>query len=159
MTFDVLLVVGAVLVAAATVWMQGILGKDSSPLPGAPAGASIEPGRSGVNSRPAVAFVAVTTTPPPDLARKVSQLDNDVGAIYTMLNGIQTTQERHGNRLEELGQGLAGLRGTQERQGNRLEELGQDLAGLRSDVGRDLAGLRSEVAAILELLRAGGRQT
>ncbi len=40
----------------------------------------------------AVAWVAMTTPPPPDLARKVSQLDNDVGAIYNMLNAIQTTR-------------------------------------------------------------------
>ncbi len=87
----------------------------------------------------------MSTTPPPDLARKVSQLDNDVGAIYNMLGTIQATQERHGNRLEEIGEGLSKLRGTQERQWNRLEEIGQDVAGLRG-----------EVAAILELLRAGG---
>ncbi len=33
-------------------------------------------------------------SPPPDLARKVGQLDSDVGAIYSMLNAIQTTQLR-----------------------------------------------------------------
>ncbi len=88
----------------------------------------------------------MSTTPPPDLARKVSQLDNDVGAI-SMLGTIQANQERHGNRLEEIGEGLSTLRGTQERQWNRLEEIGQDVAGLRG-----------EVAAILELLRAGGQE-
>ena len=64
-----------------------------------------------------------------------------------MLGTIQATQGRHGNRLEEIGEGLGKLRGTQERQWNRLEEIGQDVAGLRG-----------EVANILELLRGGGQE-
>ncbi len=41
-------------------------------------------------------------TNPPDLTRKVRQLDNDVQAIYEMLVGIQSTQIRQGNRLDEI---------------------------------------------------------
>jgi X-X-X-Leu-X-X-Gly heptad repeat protein len=38
----------------------------------------------------------------PDLSRKVRQLDNDVQAVYEMLARIEATQQRHGNRLDEL---------------------------------------------------------
>lgn len=40
------------------------------------------------------------STPP--VEREVRQLDNDVQSIYEMLAGIQGTQRRHGNRLEEI---------------------------------------------------------
>ena len=39
---------------------------------------------------------------PVELERKVRQVDNDVQSIYVMLAGIQGTQERHTNRLNEL---------------------------------------------------------
>ena len=39
---------------------------------------------------------------PPDLTRKVRQIDNDVQSIYELLAGISATQLRQGNRLEEL---------------------------------------------------------
>jgi len=42
------------------------------------------------------------TTSPVEMQRKVRQLDNDVYSIYEMLVSIQVTQQRHGNRLEEL---------------------------------------------------------
>lgn len=41
-------------------------------------------------------------TDSPHLVRKVRQLDNDVQAIYEMLVGIQSTQVRQGNRLDEI---------------------------------------------------------
>lgn len=88
----------------------------------------------------------------PDLTRKVSQLDNDVGAIYNMLNAIQTTQQRHGNRLDELGEDIAALRG----------EMGQvrgEVGELRGEVGAISAEQVSQAAkldTILELLRAPG---
>jgi len=71
----------------------------------------------------------MSMSPPPDLARKVGQLDSDVGAIYNMLNAIQATQLRHGNRLDEISRDLGGLH--------------DDIAAVRTDVG-----------TILELLRA-----
>lgn len=37
-----------------------------------------------------------------EIERKVRQLDNDVQAIYEMLAGISATQQRHGNRLNEM---------------------------------------------------------
>ncbi len=88
----------------------------------------------------------MSTPPPPDLARKVSQLDNDVGAIYNMLNAIQTTQQRHGNRLEEIGQDLGGIR--------------DDVIAMRGEMGAlrdDITGICREIEAILVLLRGGGQ--
>jgi uncharacterized protein YoxC len=41
-------------------------------------------------------------TTPPDVVRKVRQLDNDVQSIYEMLARIEATQNRHGNRLAEV---------------------------------------------------------
>ena len=41
-------------------------------------------------------------TTPPEIARKVRQLDNDVQAIYEMIATVEATQRRHGNRLEEI---------------------------------------------------------
>jgi hypothetical protein len=47
----------------------------------------------------------VTSTP--DLRRKVRQLDNDVRAIYGLLETIQTTQGSHGLRLDSIDARLA----------------------------------------------------
>jgi hypothetical protein len=41
-------------------------------------------------------------TVPAQVERKVRQLDNDVQAIYEMLAGISATQQRLGNRLNEI---------------------------------------------------------
>jgi hypothetical protein len=49
---------------------------------------------------PALSSIAMST--PPDLTRKVRQLDNDVQSIYELLTGISATQRRQGNRLEEI---------------------------------------------------------
>ncbi len=40
-------------------------------------------------------------TTPPEIIRKVKQLDNDVGAIYEILIRVERTQQRHDNRLDE----------------------------------------------------------
>ncbi|GGT07542.1 hypothetical protein GCM10010156_75970 [Planobispora rosea] len=39
---------------------------------------------------------------PAEMDRKVSQLDNDVQEIYTMLSDIQATQRRQANRLTTI---------------------------------------------------------
>ena len=44
------------------------------------------------------------TMTPAQLERKVRQVDNDVQSILGLLQEIKTTQIRHGNRLDELGQ-------------------------------------------------------
>ena len=59
---------------------------------------------------------------PPDLARKVRQLDNDVQSIYEMLAGIAATQQRQGNRLDEISAEISG-------HGTRLDEISTQLAG------------------------------
>ena len=41
-------------------------------------------------------------TTPAGIQKKIRQLDNDVQAIYELLTGIQATQTRQGNRLEEI---------------------------------------------------------
>lgn len=41
-------------------------------------------------------------TTPPELSRRVRQLDNDIGAVYELVNAIQITQGRHGLRLGEI---------------------------------------------------------
>lgn len=45
-------------------------------------------------------------TTPAGIERKVRQLDNDVQSIYEFLAGISATQNRHGNRLDEIDQKL-----------------------------------------------------
>lgn len=61
-------------------------------------------------------------TVPPEIVRKVRQLDNDVQAIYEMLAGISATQQRQGNRLEEIAVGQA-------EQGVKLDAILQLLQG------------------------------
>ncbi len=56
-------------------------------------------------------LLAMTT--PPEVARKVRQLDNDVQAIYEMLAGISATQQRQGHRLDEIATSQADLATTQ----------------------------------------------
>ncbi len=81
---------------------------------------------------------------PPEIARKVRQLDNDVQAIYEMLAGISATQQRQGNRLEEIATTQAGLAATQAEHGAKLDAHGAKL---------DAHGVKLD--AILELLRGG----
>jgi chromosome segregation ATPase len=79
----------------------------------------------------------------PDLTRKVSQLDNDVGAIYNMLNAIQTTQQRHGNRLDELGLEISEVR----------RELGEMRGEIRT-ITSEQVSQAGKLDRILDLLRA-----
>lgn len=61
---------------------------------------------------------------PPELERKVRQLDNDVQSIYEMLARITATQQRHGNRLEEISAG-------QSEQDGKLDAIIELLGGPR----------------------------
>jgi hypothetical protein len=72
------------------------------------------------------------TTVPPDVQRKVRQLDNDVQSIYELLATIQATQQR---------------------QGNRLDELATDVGSLKSDVVRLRTEHGAKLDAILDHLR------
>jgi hypothetical protein len=76
-------------------------------------------------------------TTPPEIARKVRQLDNDVQAIYEMLAGISATQQRQGNRLEEIAASQA------------------DLATAQAGLTAAQAEHGTKLDAILELLRGG----
>ncbi len=72
------------------------------------------PGAPGWYLRP------VTT---PDVARKVRQLDNDVQVIYEMLAKIEATQNRHGNRLEEINTTLGDMDGKLNELGGKFNEM------------------------------------
>lgn len=79
------------------------------------------------------------TAVPPDLQRKVRQLDNDVQSIYEMLATIQATQQRQGNRLDELATDVGSLKA--------------DVGSLKSDVVRLRTEQGAKLDAILEHLR------
>lgn len=95
---------------------------------------------------------------PVDVQRKLRQLDGDVQSIYEMLAGITGTQERHGNRLNDLAEQL-------DLHGNRLNELSEqlDLHGERlrdhgeqlRDHGKRLVRMDTKLDTILRLLTTG----
>ncbi len=60
---------------------------------------------------------------PPDLARKVRQLDNDVQAIYEMLAGISANLLRQGNRIEEIAHVQSEQTATLESHGSKLDRI------------------------------------
>ncbi len=64
--------------------------------------------------------------------RKLSQLDNDVLAIYGLLKTITKTQVDHGERLNALGSSLTTIAAVQKRQGNRLDGIDVTLAQMDS---------------------------
>lgn len=80
---------------------------------------------------------------PAETDRKIRQLDNDVQSIYVLLNAISSTQGRHGNRLDELGEDVARLDA-------KVTELDAKVTGLDSKV----TGLDAKMDTVLELLRA-----
>jgi hypothetical protein len=69
------------------------------------------------------------TDPPLDLPRKVRQLDNDVQSIYEMLAKIGATQQRQGNRLEEIGGTIEEVVTRQEEHGEKLDAIIELLRG------------------------------
>lgn len=79
---------------------------------------------------------------PPEITRKVRQLDHDVQAIYEMLARIEATQQRQGNRLDELTE-------TQAEHGAKLDEHGAKL----DEHGAKLDDHGKKLDAILEILR------
>ena len=83
-------------------------------------------------------------TTPPEIARKVRQLDNDVQAIYEMLAGISATQLRQGNRLEEIAASQTDLAAGQ-----------ADLAAGQANLAVAQAEHGTKLDVILELLRGG----
>jgi outer membrane murein-binding lipoprotein Lpp len=88
------------------------------------------------------------TTVPPDVQRKVRQLDNDVQSIYELLATIQATQQRQGNRLDELATDVGSLK-------SDVGSLKLDVGSLKSDVGSlrsDVVRLRTEHGAKLDAI-------
>jgi hypothetical protein len=63
------------------------------------------------------------TMKPLELERKVRQLDNDVQSIYELLLGIQGTQGRHTNRLDELATDIDAIGGRLSAVDGRLDSL------------------------------------
>ncbi|MEQ4209186.1 hypothetical protein [Actinopolymorpha sp. B9G3] len=86
------------------------------------------------------------TALPPDVQRKVRQLDNDVQSIYELLVTIQVTQQRQGNRLDELASDVGVLK-------SDVGVLKSDVGVLKSDVARLQAEHGAKLDAILDLLR------
>jgi hypothetical protein len=75
---------------------------------------------------------------PVEIERKLRQLDNDVQSIYEMLAGIQATQTRQGNRLEEMA-------GALDRLEERMIGLEARFDRLEGKLDRILAALEEEV--------------
>lgn len=96
------------------------------------------------------------TTTPPDLERKVNQLDNDVQSIYEMLTGIEGTQRRHGNRLQELSEQLGRTDAKVDALGSRIDGLESRIGGLESRIdglSSRIDGLESKIDEVLGVLR------
>lgn len=94
---------------------------------------------------------------PVELERKVRQVDNDVQSIYVMLAGIQGTQERHTNRLNELAARLdvvndelgSRIDAVENRLGSRIDAVEDRLGGVENRLG----GVESRLDEVLDLLR------
>jgi len=71
-----------------------------------------------------------------DVDRKVRQLDNDVNAIYGMLDRIAENQKDQGAALTSVRDAVSDVRGTLMRHGNRLDELDAGLSDVRATLAR-----------------------
>ena len=71
-----------------------------------------------------------------DVDRKVRQLDNDVNAIYGMLDRIAENQKDQGAALTSVRDAVSDVRGTLMRHGNRLDELDASLSDVRATLAR-----------------------
>ncbi len=90
---------------------------------------------------------------PVELERKVRELDDDVQSIYVMLAGIQGTQERHTNRLNEL---AARLDVVNDEVGARIDSVGDRLGAVENrleGVSNRLAAVENRLDEVLDLLR------
>ena len=101
---------------------------------------------------------------PVELERKVRQVDNDVQSIYVMLAGIQGTQERHTNRLNELAARLdvvndelgSRIDAVENRLGSRIDAVENRLGRVEDRLGgveNRLGGVESRLDEVLDLLR------
>jgi chromosome segregation ATPase len=92
-------------------------------------------------------------TIPAELERKVRRLDNDVQAIYELLAGISATQQRHGNRLNELDGRLTDMDGRLMTMDGRLTTMD----GRLTDLDGRLTDLDGKLDVIVGLLRGDGQ--
>lgn len=72
----------------------------------------------------------------PNLDRRVRRLENDVQAIYEMLATITATQQRQGNRLDEIDTKLDNLAEVQQRQSAQLDSQATQLDGQANQLAR-----------------------
>ncbi len=90
---------------------------------------------------------------PLELERKVRELDDDVQSIYVMLAGLQGTQERHTNRLNEL---AARLDVVNDGLGTRIDNVADRLGAVENrleGVSNRLAAVENRLDEVLDLLR------
>ena len=87
---------------------------------------------------------------PAEVERKVRQLDNDVQSIYELVMGIQLTQTRHTNRLQELGEDIGALSTKVESLEVKVTSLDTKVDSLDTKVDT----LGTQMSEVLELLRA-----
>lgn len=76
------------------------------------------------------------------LQRKVTQLDNDVSAIYSMLANIEGTQRRHGVRLDAIDDRLDALTAKVDHLDTKFDGLDVKVDHLDTKVDEILALLR-----------------
>ena len=94
---------------------------------------------------------------PVELECKVRQVDNDVQSIYVMLAGIQGTQERHTNRLNELADRLDTVHAEL---GSRIDGVETRLGGVETrldGVENRLGGVETRLDSVEN--RLGGVET
>jgi outer membrane murein-binding lipoprotein Lpp len=86
-----------------------------------------------------------------EMERKITQLDNDVRDIHSVLHEIAGTQRRHGNRLDELAAVLDQHSATLVVHGDRLRQLDAKVDQLDTKVDQ----LDTKVDTVIDLLRGG----
>jgi hypothetical protein len=89
------------------------------------------------------------TMPPAELERKVRRLDNDVQAIYELLATISATQNRHGNRLDELDARFDGIDRRLDAHDKRFDGIDARLDGH----DKRFDGMDAKLDEILSLVR------
>ena len=90
---------------------------------------------------------------PAEMERKVRQLDNDVQSIYDILGSIQATQQRHGNRFDEIDRRLEG-------HDHRFDIVDKKLGALDQKVGtldQTVGTIDQKLDTVIALLENPGR--
>lgn len=85
-----------------------------------------------------------------EIERKLKQPDNDLMSVYGLLGRIETTQARHGNRLDKLGAKLSDHDACFDTMDSRLERVEDQLGSVDSR----LDSVGGQLGQVLDLLRA-----